>query len=135
MTEYPNGKGMTKTALRKVFAEAHAAGMAAGKGHSPTPMVVQQHASAFNDNSPVVKEWFVGDGVCGFAWVNLRPGNSRAANFAKKNLGAHKDYYGGVSIWCHEFGQSMERKQAYARAYASVLFRHGIYAHAQSRMD
>ncbi len=24
-------------------------------------------------------------------------------------------------IWCHEFGQSMQRKEAYTRAYAAVL--------------
>ena len=41
----------------------------------------------------------------------------------------------GLSVWVSEGGQSMERKEAYARAYADVLRAAGIEAYAGSRMD
>lgn len=125
----------TDTALAALFAKARAAGLAAGEAMTPTPMVVRQHASPLDDASPVTKSWFVSEGPCGFAWITLRPGTSPAARFAKKALGARKGYHGGMEIWVGEFGQSIARKEAFARAFADVLTEAGFTAYAGSRMD
>jgi len=81
-------------------------------------------------------EYIVNEGVCGFAWINIKPGTSRFAKYLKAKEIARKDsYYGGVSIWVHYFGQSYERKMAYARAFATVLQQHDIKAQAMGRLD
>lgn len=132
---------MTKTnaqdiAFRTIYNEAHRLGMEAANSHNCTPMVVQQHANPLNDNSPVQRQWVVPQGVCGFAWVSIRPGNSPFANWLKKNNLARKAYEGGVQIWVSYFNQSMELKEAYAYAFANYLRNtHGITAYSNSRMD
>jgi hypothetical protein len=114
---------------------AHRAGMAAGEAHRPATMIVQRHANMMDDSSPVVQQWVESEGVCGFAWVTITPGNSSFAIWLKKYTRARPAYQGGVQIWVHEFNQSMERKQAYAQAYAKVVRDAGIKAYAGSRMD
>jgi hypothetical protein len=127
--------------FQKIFLEAHQAGMAAGNGHNPTPMVVQQHTNMLNDNSPVEQEWAVPDGVCGFAWVVLKPANNAFAKWLVANGYARKDsYYGGVRLSVSYFNQSMERKEKYARAFAAVINKYNEelklkYAYPMSRMD
>jgi hypothetical protein len=128
------GKGKNTTDYALVHDEAHRAGMEAAESHTPTPMVVEQHATPLDDNSPVTQRWVVNGGVCGFAWVKFA-GNTAWAKWAKKNAGASKCYPSGVSIWVSNFGQSMELKEQYARAYAKKLNEHGIKAYACSRMD
>ena len=115
--------------------EAHQAGLAAGKTAGCTPMIVSQHENMADDNSAVVKEWLVMDGPCGFAWVTVTPGTCSFARWAVKEQGWRKDYYGGVSLYVHEFGQSMQRKIEYAHAYAKVLHSHGVGVRCNSRMD
>lgn len=139
---------------------AHAAGMAAAERMTPTPMVVQEHASVGDDDSPVTRQWYVPSGVCGFAWVIVRPGTCSFARWVathdpdgnrirkqdqqsdKHHLRytgnrpiGQRGYRGGIQIWVSYFGQSMERKQAYARAFAHALQINGISAYADSRMD
>jgi hypothetical protein len=119
-----------------IYAEANEAGYWAGTNHEPTPMVVQQHTNPLNDNSPVVQQWNVPSGVCGFAWVNVRPATCAFARWLKKTGKVqHVAYEGGYNIWCSEFGQSMERKEKWASAFASVLQKNGIKAYSRSRMD
>ena len=77
----------------------------------------------------------VADGPCGFAWVNVKPGNCKFANVMKTQGLAHKSYYGGVDIWVSDYNQSMAKKSTYAIAFAKVLRDHGINAYSQSRMD
>lgn len=119
-----------------VLAEkAHAAGVAAVAKLQVRPMVVQSHANPLDDGSAVVKEYFVADGVCGFAWVKFK-GVGPWANYAKKYLGARKAYGGGLSINISAYNQSMQKKEAYASAFAAVLREAGIAdAYADSRMD
>jgi hypothetical protein len=127
---------MNKEAFANLIAAAEKAGLLAGKTVGVQPMVVQQHASPFDDNSPVEKEWIVEGGPCGFAWVNIKPGTSAFAKYLKETGKARSDsYYGGVTVWVGAFGQSMTRKEAYARAYAGVLQTAGYKAYANSRMD
>lgn len=120
-----------------LHAKAHAAGMAAGQASVPVPMIVGEAKDIFsNEFKPGATLYHVPDGVCGFAWVNIKPGNSPFANWLKKSgAGGKDDYYGGVTVWVSEFGQSMTRKEAYAHAYAKVLNDSGVYASSMSRMD
>jgi len=118
-----------------VWAAAVEAGNRAAQAAIPAPMVVQQHASPIDDSSPVVQQWTVNEGPCGFAEVRLSKGNTSFAHWAKKNAGFRKHYYGGLSFWVSGFGQSMERKYAFARAAAAVLSENGIDAYASSRLD
>jgi hypothetical protein len=114
--------------LAELFGRAIEAGKMAGKGCTPEPMHVVDTMTGHR-YKPVM------DGVCGFAEVVIRPGTSRAAKYAKKYLKASKHYYGGVSIWIHEYNQSYERKLAHARAMAKVLKEAGINAMATGRLD
>ncbi len=121
-----------------IIVEAEAAGMAAANGCTPTPMIVGSPSTPLgNDIDPNKKTYYVESGVCGFAWISVKPGNSRIANYLKKSgKGRTDSYAGGVTVWVSEFGQSMERKVAYAGAYARVLYANGIdKAYAMSRMD
>jgi hypothetical protein len=123
---------------RKLYDLAHAEGMKAGNAHNPTPMIVQQHANQLDDNSPVVKQWNVQSGVCGFSWVSLKPGFHPFCKWLKKNdLGRPDSYYGGTTIWCSEFGQSYEKKVAYCGTFAKIVNENiqGISASVMSRLD
>lgn len=118
-----------------LYDKARAAGLAAGNGATVTPMVVCQHENVADDSSPVAKSYFVADGVCGFAWITIRPGNCSFAKWLAANDLARKSYGGGVSIWVHEFNQSLSRKEVFAHAFADVLSEAGIKATPGSRMD
>lgn len=119
-----------------VYDEAHKAGLVALKAAIPTPMVVGTPSTPLgNDIDETKPMYFVEGGVCGFAWVTVRPGNCSFAVWCRKNGIGHKAYYGGWELWVSEGGQSMERKEEYARAFAKVLTKHGIKAYSGSRMD
>jgi hypothetical protein len=94
------------------------------------------------------KEWNVPDGVCGFAWIKIRPATQAFAKWIKKekdvatvllqnavNVPKGAAYDGGIDLWVSAFGQSMERKEQYAAAFAEVLRSHGIKCSMGSRMD
>jgi hypothetical protein len=116
-------KRATDAQLHALFAAAGRAGAAAVAKINPTPVQVVQTADPFDPTSPVVKRFApMTGGVCGFAWVTIRPGNSRLARFAKKHYGARTDHYaGGVRINISQYGQSFERKAAFADAFAQVF--------------
>jgi hypothetical protein len=98
-------------------------------------MQVIQRANPWDDNSPIVKAYEpVMDGVCGFAWLTFSDGRKSFPRWAQKVGLARKGYY-GVSIWVSDYGQSMERKEAFAQAAAEVLREAGVRCYAQSRMD
>lgn len=129
--------------FHELYTKALEAGRKAFEDARPTPMVVQQHSNMFDDSSEVTQQWVIDDGVCGFAWLLIRPGNSSFAHWAKKNAGASKAYGGGLSIWSPVGGtsQSLERKQAGVYAMADVL-KEGLAnldpkttVYGQSRMD
>ena len=123
-------------AYEAAFAKAAAAGKAAGEAAKPRAMMVVQPSNPLDDNSVPNAMWHVPEGACGFAWVNVSPGNSPFANWLKKKKLASKAYHGGVDIWISDFGQSVERKEACATAMASVLREEiGVKAYASSRLD
>jgi len=129
-------KAKVRKHYESIWQEATKAGDDALAKCTPTPMIVQQHSNPLNDNSSVEKEWFVEDGVCGFAWIVVRPGNCSFANFLKEKDYARKDsYYGGVSIWVTVGNQSMQKKETWGRAFAEVLRKYDIDARMMSRMD
>jgi len=104
---------------------AHNAGMRALVAAVPTPMVVSERGG---------QQWFVAEGACGFAWIEFQ-GNTAWGRWAKKAGVASKNYPSGLCVWVSEGGQSITRKEAYARAYADVLRNAGIEAYAGSRLD
>ena len=129
-------KPLTSRELEALFVRAREAGLAAGNAAIPTPMTVVERSNPLDDTSPVVRRYApVMDGVCGFAWIVLKPGTGRAARMAKEMFHARSHYRGGVSIWVGDFNQSMTRKAAYAQAFARVLQDAGLRAYAESRMD
>ena len=131
MTTYANEIPAT------VYAEAHAAGMAAGNECNPTPMVVGTPTTPLGNDIDYSKEtYYVADGPCGFAWINIKPARGKFVKFLKdNNIGRKDSYYGGWTIWVSGFGQSVDRKSAYARAFAKVLGDNGITAYNMSRLD
>ena len=122
--------------FQELFDEANRAGFAAGKAAVPAPMVVSEVSGLSNQPKAGGKSWYVSEGPCGFAWVNIRPATSAFAKWMKKKGVATKAYRGGLDIWISEHGQSIARKEAHAGAMAAKLNgQHGITAWAQSRMD
>lgn len=102
--------------------ECHEAGMIAGANVRVNPMLVGEATSIFSNEIDYNKPTYIlDDGPCGFAWVNIYPGNCKLANQYKKLGLARPAYGGGVQMWVHEFGQSVDRKYAYAQAYAAKL--------------
>ena len=68
MTSIANGIPHT------IYTEAHALGIKAGNECSPTPMVVGTPSTPLGDDIDYSKDtYYVSDGVCGFAWVNIKP--------------------------------------------------------------
>lgn len=118
---------ITEQDIPNIIAEAQQAGNTAFNAAIPNPMVVTDGR----------QQWVCDDGVCGFAWVNLSGirSNSKigkafiAAGFSKN------EYERCLQYWVHSPSQSMTRKEAFARAFANVLKKHGITAYAGSRMD
>jgi hypothetical protein len=124
---------------KALYNAAHNAGMVAANKTIPEPMVVNTHESPpVLGHTPIVAQTVVMSGVCGFAYVNVRPANGGFAKWLVDNKLARKGgAYGGsgVSIWVHQFNQSMELKEAYAHAFAETVRAKGIDAYAGSRMD
>ena len=110
---------------------AQSAGLEAGMNALPAPMTVFEADLVGN---PIGRSWTVSEGACGFAWVTFA-GNTPWGRWAKAQGIASKGYPKGLQIWVSEFNQSVERKEAYAQAYAKVLREHGIEAYAHSRLD
>lgn len=128
---------MPNLSVEEIFELANEAGCEAVAKTKVIPMIVGHAKSIFSneiDYSRPVE--VVNDGVCGFAWVNIKPANSKFAKFLVERRLARKDsYYGGVSMSISNYNQSMTKKEAYAYAFASVLAANGIRAYATSRMD
>ena len=122
---------------QEIYTEAHSAGMAAGHGCTPTPMVVGTPTTPLGDDIDYTKDtYYVSDGMCGFAWINIKPARGKFVTWLKKaDIGRKDNYYGGYTIWVSEFGQSVTRKENYARAFAKVLGDNGITAYNMSRLD
>ena len=129
--------------LTAICENASAVGYAAVQTARVVPMVVGQETSLFSGVIDETKTtYFVEDGICGFAWVSVYPankGNTRLGKDERRALEAvgfrNNDYEKSYQLWISNFNQSMQKKEAYADAYAKVLRGHGIRAYSGSRMD
>jgi hypothetical protein len=124
--------------FQQIYSEAVAAGRAAVEKAQVAPMIVGSEKGFLSGEIDRSKPmYFVEGGPCGFAWVSVKPANSAFANWLKKQGLARPDSYeGGVKIWVSQYGQSLQRKEAYANAMAESLRNAGIArAYAGSRMD
>lgn len=130
-----NKTSANELVFQTIFNEAMKRGREAAQACRPTPMMVAQHASPLDDASPIEKSWIVEGGVCGFAWIVIRPATSAFARWLKKQRHGGVGYYGGLEVAISDYGQSMEKKEAHARAMSKYLQSVGIKAYAQSRMD
>ena len=110
---------------QEIIDKAYKAGIEAGKNARPIPMYV------IDQGIPIDR---IDDGACGFAWIAF-PGNTSFGKWAKKQGLARSHYPSGLCIWDSEFGQSVDRKDAFAGAYAKVLKDNGIDAYSGSRLD
>jgi hypothetical protein len=125
---------------KALYESAHEAGLEAVKRATPTPMVVYESVGLSDTPKPGGKSWVVPSGLCGFAWINIRPATSSFVKYLKSRGIGRLAYGGGWSIWVGGLfsdarDQSVEYKEAYAYAFASVLREHGIEAYAGSRLD
>lgn len=123
--------------IDSLLKKARVAGEAAAEACVPVPMFVGSAKSIFSneiDQSKPVER--VDDGVCGFAWVEIHPARGAVVSYMKKNRIGRAGYPKGWHVWVSGYGQSMARKEAYARAYAEVLREDGgLDARCVSRMD
>ena len=111
--------------------------------------MLEQAATTAQD---FVREWTRNTGgnaygepaYCGFAWVTVYPkhkGNTRDGRAERKiyeAMGFRKDWTGkAYEFWNPSgwHGQSMDVKEAGARAAAAVLRKYGYTAYAGSRAD
>lgn len=123
--------------------KANEAGKAAVEKLEVVPMIVGQETSLFSNVIDRSKPtYYVADGVCGFAWVDVYPankGNTRDGKEERKLLerfGFRKnDYEKTYQLWISAYNQSMQKKETYARAFAEVLRSNGLKAYSGSRMD
>jgi hypothetical protein len=131
----------TESNFQNIYDLASDAGWEAGAENTPGA-VVWQNSHSGKTYAPCF------EGVCGFAWVivpdeNVSPPGARR-KWVKNQFGlwlirmGHASRYSdvrGARLSVREFDQSLDRKYAYAKAFAKVLEYHGIPASAHERMD
>lgn len=127
-------KALTKNQCHNIYVEAYEAGLNAGKD-ADTPKFIVGDAIGLSDEIDFSKQTYILDGLCGFAWVTIKPARGAFVNYLKNRKVGSNGYYGGYEIWVREFGQSVDRKAAFAGAFAEVLNKYGISAYAGSRLD
>ena len=134
MTTVEKKKTLTKNQCHNIYVEAYEAGLKAGNEVGVQKFIVGD-AIGLSNEIDYSKPTYVLDGLCGFAWVNIKPARGAFVNYLKSRNVGSKGYYGGYEIWVREFGQSVDRKAAFARAFADVLAKYGINASVGSRLD
>ena len=108
------------------FENALKIGRKAGLDETPIPMAV------FGREATYVVE----GGVCGFAWIEIRPARGPLVTYLKKaGMGRYDSYNRCYRFNIHDFGQSMTRKEAMAFAMAEHLRKCGYNVYAGSRID
>lgn len=103
-------------------------------GHKPQAMIVSEHTNPMDDNSSVKNQYYVSEGLCGFASIHFKL-NTAFGKWAIKNNIAQKSCMGGGMIWISQYNQSLERKEKYASAFCKVMNENGVNCYPQSRMD
>jgi hypothetical protein len=123
--------------FEQLYRKAWSAGVEAANAKVPRPMIVGTPKELGGSEIDYSQETFyMSSGVCGFAWVKIRPANGAFAKWLKKTQKVRGiSYTGGYDIWISDYNQSYERKQAHANAMAKVLSEAGINAYADGRLD
>jgi hypothetical protein len=129
--------------LKEIIVKATIAGNEAVSKAKIIPMIVGEAKSLFSNEIDYSKPVeFVESGVCGFAWINVYPefkGSTKLGKEERKVLEAagfsKNEYEKNYQRWVSEFNQSMQKKEAFARAFSKVLRENGINASAGSRID
>lgn len=137
VTKSKRKKSLTKKQCRSVYNKAHHAGMNACKRVKPTPMIVGTPKTIFGSQIDYTKPvHYVDSGICGFAWVEIKPARGNFVKWLKEHNHGYLSSYGrGYCISALTGYQSIERNEAYARAFADVLVEHGISCRVNSRLD
>jgi len=134
MTTVEKKKTLTKNQCHNIYVEAYEAGLKAGNEVGVQKFIVGD-AIGLSNEIDYSKPTFIMDGLCGFAWVTISPARGAFVNYLKSRQVGSKGYYGGYEIWVREFGQSVDRKAAFAGAFRDVLQKYGISASVGSRLD
>lgn len=134
MTTVEKKKTLTKNQCHNIYVEAYEAGLKAGNEVGVQKFIVGD-AIGLSNEIDYSKPTYVLDGLCGFAWVTISPARGAFVNYLKGRQVGSKGYYGGYEIWVREFGQSVDRKAAFAGAFRDVLAKYGITASVGSRLD
>ena len=107
-------------------------------------MIVAAIEEAFDSASAATKGFLSLHGdrdACGFAWVTVKPGNSKVAKILKSKFGARTGMVsGGVTVWnpSKSNTQAITAKEEGAWAFAERLrfhFGDSIRVEVDSRMD
>jgi hypothetical protein len=127
---------MTEQQCKELYDVAYQAGIEAGNAVNEVPITISDVDVVTGAAKPS-GNIYVAAGVCGFASVNIKPANSKFAKWLIKNkLAGKSEYYGGVMYYVHNYGQSYERKSAFAYAFANKLYEAGIKkADVYTRLD
>ncbi len=121
----------------EIYNEARAAGCKAWEECTPNPVVFGQAKSLFGNEMVPGTESLCTEGCCGFAWVIVKPARGPFIKYCKENKIGSKHVYPGWYIGARGpwDSQSIDRKEAYAYAFAAVLSENGLNCYVGSRLD
>jgi len=125
---------------RSIYQQAHTAGQVAADAAIPTPMLVGT-AVGLSDTIDTSKPvYIVRGGLCGFAYIIVRPATGGFVRWMREQQIGYKHYYGGWSVPARpltppDLSQSVEIKEKYAHAFANVLREHGINCSVETMLD
>ena len=124
-----NATKLDENDIPYIVTRAHMAGLEAGDKVVPKVFDIVDMEDRVIDT--------LEDGLCGFAWVTIKPNRGPLVAYLKKNQLGQAAYQngGGFIVWIDRYNQSVTRKYAYAVAFARVLQSHGVNAVAGSRLD
>lgn len=127
---------MSKTLTEKQVIEIYNKAVISGKNAVNELIAKNQVQPMIVHDSVNKKDYFVSDGLCGFASVNIKPANCKFAKFLINQKLAYKsDYYGGVSYSISDYNQSYQKKCSFASGFSKILTENNIRNYVQSRLD
>ncbi len=132
-----------QTTFKEICNIAHEAGVEAVKNVITEAVLVYQETYPFSGVMDKTKpSYILDDYPCGFSWVDVYPlnkGNTRLGKEERKMLESagfsKNDYTKTYQLWISAYNQSIQKKEAYASAYAKVLRENDIRAYSGSRLD
>jgi hypothetical protein len=121
--------------VANIFLEASLAAQVAFDECVPVPMVLIGY----------IRDEVVIDGVCGFAWIHIKPARGELVKWLKDNNKGNKSYVGsGYELSSYAIcrpdqigSQSMERKKAACTAFVAVIQKYypSLQFTVHSRLD